>query len=80
MSLRRGDLVTVAAKGPCTGKPRPALIAQASESLPHRDSVTICLLTSALIEAPLFLLGPRGYRPGMPPRKRRAAAGTSRQR
>jgi len=54
MSLRRGDLVTVAAKGPYTGKPRPALIVQASESLPYRDSVTICLLTSALIEAPLF--------------------------
>lgn len=54
MSLRRGDLVTVAAKGPYTGKPRPALIVQASESLPYRDSVTICLLTSELIEAPLF--------------------------
>jgi hypothetical protein len=26
MSLRRGDLVTVAVKGPYTGKPRPALI------------------------------------------------------
>jgi len=54
MSLRRGDLVTVAAKGPYTGKPRPALIVQAGESLPYRDSVTICLLTSDLIEAPLF--------------------------
>lgn len=54
MSLSRGDLVTVAAKGPYTGKPRPALIVQASESLPYRDSVTICLLTSELIEAPLF--------------------------
>jgi mRNA interferase MazF len=54
MSLRRGDLVSVAAKGPYTGKPRPALIVQASESLPYRDSVTICLLTSELIEAPLF--------------------------
>ena len=54
MSLRRGDLVTVAAKGPYTGKPRPALIVQAGESLSYRDSVTICLLTSDLIEAPLF--------------------------
>lgn len=50
----RGDLVTVAAKGPYTGKPRPALIVQTGESLPYRDSVTICLLTSDLIEAPLF--------------------------
>jgi mRNA interferase MazF len=35
MSLRRGDLVTVAAKGPYTGKPRPALVIQASETLPE---------------------------------------------
>jgi len=36
MSLRRGDLVTVAAKGPYTAKPRPALVIQASETLPYR--------------------------------------------
>ena len=54
MSLRRGDLVTVAAKGAYTGKPRPALVVQASETLPYRDSVTSCLLTAELIDAPLF--------------------------
>ena len=54
MSLRRGDLITVAAKGPYTAKPRPALVVQASETLPYRDSVTVCLLTSDLIDAPLF--------------------------
>lgn len=54
MNLLRGDLVTVAARGPYTGKPRPALIVQASETLPYRDSVTICLLTTHLIDAPLF--------------------------
>ncbi len=54
MSLRRGDLVTVAAKGPYTAKPRPALVVQASETLPYRDSVTVCLLTADLIDAPLF--------------------------
>ena len=54
MSLRRGDLVTVAAKGAYTGKPRPTLVIQASETLPYRDSVTICLLTAELIDAPLF--------------------------
>jgi mRNA interferase MazF len=43
MTLRRGDLVTVAAKGDYTGKPRPALVIQASETLPYRDSVTVCL-------------------------------------
>lgn len=54
MSLRRGDLVTVAAKGHYTAKPRPALVIQASETLPYRDSVTLCLLTADLIDAPLF--------------------------
>ncbi len=54
MSLRRGDLVTVAAKGPYTSKPRPALVVQSSDTLPYRDSVTICLLTADLIDAPLF--------------------------
>jgi mRNA interferase MazF len=54
MTLRRGDLVTVSAKGPYTGKPRPALVIQAGETLPYRDSVTVCLLTAELIDAPLF--------------------------
>jgi|SRR5579859_1446215 len=54
MILRRGDLVTVAAKGHYTGKPRPALVIQASETLPYRDSVTVCLLTADLIDASLF--------------------------
>ena len=54
MTLLRGDLVTVAAKGPYTGKPRPALVIQANETLPHRDSVTLCLLTADLIDASLF--------------------------
>ena|SRR5688572_27026441 len=54
MTLRRGDLVTVAAKGPYTAKPRPALVVQADETLPYRDSVTVCLLTADLIDAPLF--------------------------
>jgi mRNA interferase MazF len=54
MSLRRGDVVTVAAKGPYTAKPRPALVIQASETLPYRDSVTVCLLTTDLIDAPFF--------------------------
>jgi hypothetical protein len=37
-----------------TGKPRPALVVQAGETLPCRESVTICLLTSGVVEAPLF--------------------------
>ena len=47
MSLRRGDLVTVAAKDPYTAKPRPALVIQASETLPYRNSVTLCGRLSA---------------------------------
>lgn len=54
MTLRRGDLVTVAAKGSYTAKPRPALVIQATETLAYRDSVTICLLTADLIDAPLL--------------------------
>ena len=50
--MRRGDLVTVAAAGDY-GKPRPALVIQADlfDELP---SVTLCLVTSALRDAPIF--------------------------
>jgi len=42
MSLRRGDLVTVAAKGPYTGKPRPALVVQ-SDRLSQLASVDVAM-------------------------------------
>ena len=50
--MRRGDLITVAAPGDY-GKPRPALVIQADlfEELP---SVTLCLVTSELRDAPIF--------------------------
>ena len=50
--MRRGDLVTVAAPGDY-GKPRPALVIQSDlfEALP---SVTVCLITSELRDAPIF--------------------------
>ena len=50
MSLHRGDLVTVAAKGPYTGKPRPALVVQ-TDRLARLASVMVCPLTSELIAA-----------------------------
>ena len=50
-----GDLVTVAAKGHFSGKPRPALILQ-SDLFSALGSVTICLLTTEIIDAPLFRL------------------------
>ena len=50
--MRRGDLVTVAAQGDY-GKPRPALVVQ-SDLFNDLSSVTLCLVTSTLLEAPLF--------------------------
>jgi mRNA interferase MazF len=50
--VRRGDLVTVAVSGHF-GKPRPALIIQADAFADH-TTVTVVLLSSALIDAPLL--------------------------
>ena len=50
--MRRGDLVTVAAPGD-TGKPRPALVIQ-SDLFEELPSVTLCLVTSELRDAPIF--------------------------
>jgi mRNA interferase MazF len=47
--------VTVAAKGHYSGKPRPALILQ-SDLFAAIGSVTICLLTTEILDAPLFRL------------------------
>ncbi len=53
--VRRGDIVTVAAKGHYSGKPRPALVLQ-SDFFSALGSVTICLLTTEILDAPLFRL------------------------
>ncbi|MBK9947450.1 MAG: type II toxin-antitoxin system PemK/MazF family toxin [Nitrospira sp.] len=53
--MKRGDIVTVAAKGHYSGKPRPALILQ-SDLFSAIGSVTICLLTTEILDAPLFRL------------------------
>ena len=50
--MRRGDLVTVAAPGDF-GKPRPALVIQ-SDLFEELPSVTLCLVTSALRDTPIF--------------------------
>jgi len=50
--MRRGDLVTVAAPGDY-GKPRPALVIQ-SDLFDELPSVTLCLVTSTLRDAPIF--------------------------
>lgn len=54
MNYRRGSLVWVAAKGPYTSKPRPAVVVQSTVAAQYRDSITVCLLTSELIDAPAF--------------------------
>jgi len=50
----RGDIVTVAGPGDYTGKPRPAVIVQADLFNETHGSVTVCLLTTTLVAAPLF--------------------------
>lgn len=52
--LRRGDVVVVASKGAYSGKPRPAVVVQANRWLQGHPSVTLCPITSTLVEAPLF--------------------------
>jgi mRNA interferase MazF len=51
--LRRGTIVTVASTGAYGGKPRPAVVVQAERWLQAHPSVTLCPLTSTLVEAPL---------------------------
>ncbi|WP_257154226.1 type II toxin-antitoxin system PemK/MazF family toxin [Paracoccus pantotrophus] len=53
-SMTRGDLVAVALQGD-HGKPRPALIIQADQ-FPGTATVTVLLVTSTLVDAPLLRL------------------------
>ena len=53
-AVRRGDLVIVSPPGDY-GKPRPAIVIQ-SDWLKATDSVLVSLITSALVEAPLYRL------------------------
>lgn len=52
--MKRGDVVTVAASGDY-GKPRPAIVIQ-SDVLDAMDSVLVCLLTSIVVDAPIYRL------------------------
>ena len=60
MEVSRGDVILVAARGDYAGKPRPAVVVQCDLFNPTHDSVTVCLITSELHDAPLF-------RPGIQP-------------
>ncbi len=55
-ALRRGTVVTVASPGAYSGKPRPAVVVQADRWLQAHPSVTLCPLTSTLVDAPLVRL------------------------
>ncbi len=53
MSIRRGDVVTVAATGDY-GKPRPAVVVQSDAFPDTHASVVICQMTSIVVDAPDF--------------------------
>jgi mRNA interferase MazF len=53
LSVRRGDIVLVVASGDY-GKPRPALIVQSDLFNDTHASLTVCPVTSSLVDSPLF--------------------------
>lgn len=64
--MKRGVIVVVAARGSYTGKPRPAVVVQSDLFNPTHASVTVCPVTSDIVDAPLFRLTlPPGARTGL---------------
>lgn len=60
----RGDLVTITIQGDF-GKPRPALVVQ-SDHFGEHPTVTVLLLTSAIVDAPLLRISlPSGPATGL---------------
>jgi len=53
--MKRGDIVIAVARGDY-GKPRPCVIVQSDLFNATHASVLVCLLTTELIDAPLFRL------------------------
>lgn len=51
--MKRGDFVTVALQGDF-GKPRPALVVQSDKFNDAHATVTVLLVSSDLVDAPLF--------------------------
>jgi mRNA interferase MazF len=54
LALKRGDIVTIAARGAYTGKPRPAVVVQSNLFNATHASITVCPITSDCVDAPLF--------------------------
>jgi mRNA interferase MazF len=66
MALTRGDLVVIAARGHYTSKPRPAVVVQADLFNDTHASITICPVTSDIVDASLFRITiPPGVRTGL---------------
>ena len=64
--MKRGDLVVVASRGAYTGKPRPALVVQSDLFNDVHASITICPVTSEIVDAALFRISlPPGARTGL---------------
>jgi len=64
--VKRGAIVVVATRGPYTGKPRPAVVVQSDLFNPTHASITVCPITSDIVDAPLFRLTlPPGSRTGL---------------
>ena len=53
LTLRRGDIVLAVSSGNY-GKPRPALVVQSDLFNATHASLTVCPVTSSLVEAPLY--------------------------
>lgn len=51
--MKRDDIYIAAARGACTGEPRPVVIVQ-DERFDSTASVTVCPLTTNPVEAPLI--------------------------
>ena len=52
--MTRGDVVVVATRGAYTSKPRPAVVVQSDAFTPTHASVTICPVSSDVVDAPMF--------------------------
>ena len=64
--MKRGAIVVVAARGAYTGKPRPAVVVQSDLFNRTHASVTLCPITSDVVDAPLFRITlPPGRRTGL---------------
>ena len=74
-TLCRGTLVTVASPGAYSGKPRPAVVVQADRWLQAHPSVTLCPLTSTLMEAPLVRIAAAFHRTPPPDPRRNPRPG-----